>query len=182
MVKAGLALILAAAPAGAGEPASLAAWAAGLPPHYAAHGVKLEPTYEEAVDLSRDGDLFVAVGGAPGWARRLREAVEVAPDGAARRAPCGASEDCRVARPPGGFLAGAALLGALRRGALAGPLATTRYGRFELVCVDARALGVAEPILDPCFERRTGAPLAQRHRLNGAFDGPSLDPERVTFE
>jgi hypothetical protein len=48
-----------------------------------------------------------------------------------------------------------------------------------VVCVPAERIGLARPLFDPCFDSATGAALAQRHRLTGKFDGPSLEPTSV---
>ncbi|MBV8796490.1 MAG: hypothetical protein JO136_16285, partial [Hyphomicrobiales bacterium] len=150
----------------------VARWAANLPTRYAVHGVKTEPTYEEALDLRRDGDVFVVVGGAPGWSARSTESVKVSADGTLLHWPCGANEDCRLASPPAGFLATAAIIAAQRRGALASaPSVLLPFGDRRVVCVDAARLGIERPILDPCFDFRTGAAIAQRHRLSRRFDG-----------
>jgi hypothetical protein len=183
MVRAGLvAAMLFCGAAQAAERIPLAVWAAGLPKHFVAHGVKTEPTYEEVVDISRDGDVFSATGGAPGWAERLTESVEVGATGEVSRRPCAANADCREARPPSGFLATAALVAAARRGALAGTGGVEAFGPWRVICVDAVELGYADPILDPCFEIRTGAAIAQRHRRNGRFDGPTLDRNSLRLE
>jgi hypothetical protein len=168
--------------ADAGERIALAGWASRLPNRFVVHGVKTEPTYQEAIDLTRDGDVFAATGGAPGWAERLTERVEVATDGAVRRQPCAARPSCVDARPPSGFLATAALVASVRRGRLAGFGQALPYGAWRVVCVDADALGLEAPLLDPCFELRSGAAIAQRHRVSGGFDGPSLAPESIRFD
>jgi hypothetical protein len=154
----------------------LARWAAGLPLRFAVAGVKTEPTYQERVDITRDGDLFTLVGGAPAWAERSRESIVVARDGALRHAVCPAGMDCAAAPAPTGFLASALLVSALRRKLPLGVAATTAFGTRRVVCIPAQRIGVARPILDPCFDVATGAALAQRHRLTGRFDGPSLEP------
>jgi hypothetical protein len=183
MVRAGLAVaMLFCGAAQASERIALAPWATRLPKHFVAQGVKTEPTYEEAVDIARDGDVFSVTGGAPGWAERLTESVEVSPMGVVSRRPCASAADCHEARPPSGFLATAALVAAARRGALKGTGGTAAFGPWRVVCVDAVKLGYAEPILDPCFEIRTGAAIAQRHRRDGRFEGPTLDPHSLRLE
>ena len=177
-----LVLALSVGAAHAAEKLDLARWAAALPKHYAVHGVKTEPTYEEVVDLSRDGDVFAVTGGAPGWAARSMESVSVSAAGVLLRRPCGAAEDCGLARPPSGFLAGAALIATQRRGALRGTGIAQRFGARHVVCIDAAELGYEQPILDPCFDRSTGAAIAQRHRMSGRFDGPTLEPSSLRFE
>ena len=183
MVRAGLAVaMLSCGAAQAAERIPLAAWAARLPSHFVVQGVKTEPTYEEVIDISRDGDVFSAMGGAPGWAERLTESVEVGATGEVSRRPCARGADCREARPPSGFLATAALVAAARRGALAGTGGVEAFGPWRVICVDAVKLGYAQPILDPCFDIRTGAAIAEKHRRNGRFEGPTLDPSSIRFD
>jgi hypothetical protein len=106
-------------------------WAANLPERYAVHGVKTEPTYEEELDLRREGDVFSVTGGAPGWSTRSMEGVSVSATGVVSRWPCGPSENCALAHPPSGFLATAALVAAERRGALASAVGIiVRFRRF----------------------------------------------------
>jgi hypothetical protein len=158
-------------------------WAATLPERYAVHGVKTEPTYEEELDLRREGDVFSVTGGAPGWSARSTESVSVSATGRLSRWPCGPSENCALAHPPSGFLATAALVAAERRGALNSAVGViSRVGAFHLICIDAVRLGIERPILDPCFELRTGAAIAQRHRMSGRFDGPTMDPSSVRID
>jgi hypothetical protein len=158
-------------------------WAANLPERYAVHGVKTEPTYEEELDLRREGDVFSVTGGAPGWSARLMEGVSVSATGRLSRWPCGAGENCALAHPPSGFLATAAFVAAERRGALNSAVGViSRFGAFHVICIDAVRLGIERPILDPCFELRTGAALAQRHRMSGRFDGPTMDPSSVRID
>jgi hypothetical protein len=170
------------AAASAGEKVDLARWAAALPPHFAVHGVKTEPTYEEAIDISRDGDLVTVIGGAPGWAARATERLWVSSSGALLRLPCPGGADCAVVTPPSGFLATAALMSASARGELRGVAAAIPYGTRRVICLPAEMIGVAKPILDPCFDRENGAVLAQRHRLSGRFDGPSLEPSSIRID
>jgi len=185
MVTKPLAALLAAlgaTQAAAGEKIDVAKWAAALPPHFAVHGVKTEPTYEEAIDISRDGDVVTVVGGAPGWAARATESLSVSASGALSRRPCAAGADCAVAAAPSGFLATAALISASLRGELRGVAAEAPYGARRIICLPAEMIGVARPILDPCFDSENGAVLAQRHRLSGRFDGPSLEPTSIRID
>jgi len=160
----------------AAEPVDIAVWVAHWPASYAVSGTKNEPTYLEAIDLQRRGDAFTIVGGAPAWETRSTEAIAVSPAGALRHTICPAGMNCNDRIAPSGFLAGAALLGAARRGVPLGTATPVAYGRRTVLCVAGERIGIAHPILDPCFDLATGAVLAQRHRLSGAFDGPSLDP------
>jgi hypothetical protein len=158
-------------------------WAASLPARYAVHGIKTEPTYEEELDLRREGGVFLVIGGAPGWSVRSIEGVSVLATGAVSRWPCGPSENCTLAHPPSGFLATAALIASERRGALNSAVGVIfRFGALHVVCVDAIRLGIERPILDPCFDLRTGAAIAQRHRMSGRFDGPTMDPSSVRID
>ena len=122
----------------------LARWAAALPAHFAVHGVKQEPTWEEAIEIRRDGDLFKVTGGAPGWAERATEAVALSEGGSLIESPCEAAP-CGVASPPAGFLATAALVSASARGRLRGTLIAVPYGTRHVICVPAEMLGDREP-------------------------------------
>lgn len=155
-------------------PIDLVRWAAALPTRFSVHGVKTEPTYQEAVDIRREGDLFTLVGGAPGWAARSQESIAVSPDGALRYTLCPRGMSCGGA--PTGFLATATLLSALRHGQLHGHAVTATFGDRQVVCVPAEQIGIGLPIFDPCFDVATGATLAQRHRRTRQFDGPSFEP------
>jgi len=160
-------------------PVDLAHWAAGLPAHFSVHGVKTEPTYQEAVDIRRDGDVFTLIGGAPGWAERMQQSIVVSRDGTLRDPACPAGLACMAAPVPAGFLATALLVAMARRGGLSGAAATAIFGGRAVICVPAERIGIVRPIFDPCFDRKTGAVLAQRHRLTGRFDGPSFEPTSV---
>ena len=154
----------------------LAFWAGGLPPRFSVHGVKTEPTYQAAVDIRRDGDVFTLVGGAPGWTERSQQSLVVSHDGALHYTVCPIGMNCNATLTPTGFLATATLISALRRNQLRGVEATATFGGRDIVCIPAERIGIAQPLFDPCFDLATGAVLAQRHRLTGQFDGPSLEP------
>jgi hypothetical protein len=154
----------------------LAHWASSLPSRFSVHGTKTEPTYQEAVDIRREGDVFTLVGGAPSWTTRSQQSIEVSRDGLLRYVLCPPAQSCDAAPIPTGFLATALLVSALRRGQLHGLAATAAFGAREIICVPAERVGVERPFFDPCFDRVTGAVLAQRHRLTGHFDGPTLEP------
>jgi hypothetical protein len=154
----------------------LARWASSLPPRFSVHGIKTEPTYQEAVDIRREGDVFTLVGGAPSWETRSEQSIVVSGAGALRYGLCPAGASCAAAPIPTGFLATALLLSMLRRGQLHGVAATATFGAREIICIPAERVGIERPLLDPCFDRATGAVLAQRHRLTGSLDGPSLEP------
>jgi hypothetical protein len=174
--RAGALLALLSASFAQAAPIDLARWASGLPPRFSVHGVKTEPTYQEIVDIRREGDVFTLVGGAPAWAERSQESIVVARDGGLRYGLCPAGLSCDVSPVPTGFLATALLVSTVRRGRLHGAGATATFGGREIVCVPAERIGIKRPLFDPCFDRTTGAVLAQRHRLTGQFDGPSLEP------
>ncbi len=173
LLAAMLALAASAAPA---APLDIVALARIWPTAFQVRGDKNEPTYLAAIDIVREGDLFTITGGAPAWAARSTEAIEVLPDGTLAHRICPKGMDCHAGDMPSGFLATAALLAALRKGKALGTASSQPYGTRSVVCVPADRLGIAEPVLDPCFDVATGAVLAQRHRLSGRFDGPSLDP------
>jgi len=163
------------------ETVDLAAWESRLPSVFAVSGIKTEPTYEEAIDIRREGDVFTVIGGAPGWAKRATESVRVTGDGTILER-CASDPTCGITATPAGFLATALLVSAARRHRLHGQVVAVPFGARMVVCVPAETLGVPLPIFDPCFDRTTGAVLAQRHRLSGRFDGPSLDAASVRVE
>ncbi len=160
----------------------LAAWARALPQHFTVSGVKNEPTYLAAIDIARAGDIFTIRGGAPAWMERSVEAVRVSDDGAITHDICPVGMDCRQVSRPAGFLSGAALLSASRRGLLHGTATPEAYGVFEVVCIPGEQLSIKDPILDPCFEIRSGAAIAEKHRTSHRFDGPSLDPVSLRIQ
>jgi hypothetical protein len=167
-----LALMLPAAT----EEIQLAAWVRTLPAAFTVEGSKVEPTYVAAIEIRRDGDGISILGGAPAWMERSRETIAVDADGGMRHLQCPKGMDCSGAPRPAGFLSTAALIAAERRGGLGARLPTETYGSYVVVCVPAEMLGIERPILDPCFERGTGAAIAQKNRFSRRFDGPSLDP------
>jgi hypothetical protein len=175
----GITVLLAIVPLAAAAPVDIASWAKNRPTNYHLSGDKNEPTYLAAIDIERRGDVFTIIGGAPAWAERSVEAIEVLPDGTLRHRICPKAMRCDDGWVPSGFLASAALLSALREGRRLGEAEAVAYGERQVICVPAERIGIAEPILDPCFDTLTGAVLAQRHRLSGKFDGPSLDPWSV---
>ena len=176
MVKAVLGiLLLSVCPATAAQRLDLAAWAVGLPVAFEVHGTKAEPTYEETIDIVRVGDAVTVTGGAPAWAARAVETAQVSAAGAL----CLGTAPCAAARSTSGFLATAALVAASRRHGLSGSVQPRSFGDRQVVCVPGEQLGTVEPILDPCFDRLSGAAIAERHRLTGAFDGPTLDPSSL---
>lgn len=151
--------------AAAAEPVDIGRLVASWPDHFVMTGTKTEPTYVYHVEVSRDGEVFRLTGGAPLNTEPLRDSVTVA-DG----------------RQPIGFLATASIIGAVRSGQLSGSFEPRPFGDRQVVCVPAEAIGVDRPIVDPCVDTETGAVLAQRHRLTGDFDGPSLDPWSVAIQ
>lgn len=173
------AMLPAFGPAATAAPIDIAAWASSRPWSYHVSGDKNEPAYLAAIDIERKDDLFIIEGGAPAWAERSVEAIEVLADGTLRHRVCPKAMRCDDGSVPSGFLASAALLAALREGRPLGKAEPVPYGERWVVCIPAERIGIAEPILDPCFDTLTGAVLAQRHRASGKFDGPSLDPWSV---
>ena len=172
-----LALISPGSPVAA-QAIDVGAWARALPSDYAVSGFKNEPTYLAAIDIERRGDLFTITGGAPAWAERSSVSMRVTPAGDLVIVACPKPLVCDGA-PPAGFLASAALVAAARRGADLGTVEPVAYGERNVICLPGERLGILEPILDPCFDVLTGAVLAQRHRRDGSFDGPSLDPASI---
>lgn len=156
----------------------VADWVARWPSRFSVQGGKSEPTYVEAINIDRRGDAFTSIGGAPAWEQRAVETVIVDGRGTVIRLACG-SRPCGDARPSVSFLSSAWLLAAYRRHAALGRAIPVSYGARQVVCLAAEQIGVAEAVLDPCFDLDTGAVLAQRHRLSGRFDGPSLDPGSI---
>ncbi|GKX34460.1 MAG: hypothetical protein MnENMB40S_20780 [Rhizobiaceae bacterium MnEN-MB40S] len=181
-VMAVVATAIAAPDPAAAREIDLPSWASGLPPYFLVSGVKTEPTYMARIDIWRDGDKFGVVGGAPAWAMRALQAVRVSPDGVVSEIDCPEDAFCGDAGDAGGYLSTAALVAAARKNAIKGTVSIRQYGEFEVVCVPAEQLGVANPILDPCFELESGATLALLHRLSQAFDGPSLSVSPLTVE
>ena len=172
-----------------GPSIDVATWIAGWPTRFDVSGGKSEPTYVEAINIDRRGDVFTAVGGAPAWEERLVEKVSIDPHGGATNLICPSGLSCDKARPGVNFLSNAWLLAAFRKrtphggSGFLGRATPVPYGARQVVCIEAERVGVTEAVLDPCFDLETGAVLAQRHRLSGRFDGPSLDPGsiRISF-
>ncbi len=176
------AALLALPVAAVAEPVEIAAMAAGWPERWVLTGTKTEPTWVGHVRLSRDGDRFLLEGGAPLGETPSREAMQLGNDGTLHRTLCPPGMAvCDDDAPPAGFLASAAILGAIRSGRLDGRFEPRPYGTIEIVCIPAETIGIADPVLDPCVETGSGAVVAQRHRLSGAFAGPSLDPWSVAI-
>ena len=125
------------------------------------------------------GDVIVGgVAALPG-ATLWEQSRFIARDGTLRDPACPAGLACMAAPVPAGFLATALLVAMARRGGLSGAAATAIFGGRAVICVPAERIGIVRPIFDPCFDRKTGAVLAQRHRLTGRFDGPSFEPTSV---
>ena len=160
----------------------VAAWVKNWPARFSVAGGKSEPAYVEAINIDRHGDVFTTIGGAPAWEKRAVETVSISPAGKVTRVACPSDIDCE-ARPAVSFLSSAWLLAAYRERVHLGRAAPVPYGTRQVVCIPAERIGVTEAVLDPCFDLETGAVLAQRHRLSGRFDGPSLDPGsiRISF-
>jgi hypothetical protein len=157
----------------------LAATVAGWPDEFMVTGTKTEPTYIEYVRFGRRGDLFgleidiVAQGNHPGG--RTRTVLAVSPQGVVTELGCG-RRTCTVEQPPHGFLATAWVLALYRRNELRAPVRLRDFAGRALLCLDDRALGTADPVMDPCLDSATGAAPAQLSRLDPArFAGPTLD-------
>ena len=167
----------------------IATWVAGWPTRFDVSGGKSEPAYVEAVNIDRREDIFTAVGGAPAWEERSLERVSVDLRGNVMHLVCPGGSHCDEARPAVDFLSSAWLLSAFRKhgprgeAGFLGRATPVPYGARQIICLQAERIGVTEAVLDPCFDLQTGAVLAQRHRMSGRFDGPSLDPGsiRISF-
>lgn len=157
----------------------LAVWAAGLPERFVVSGQKTEPTYQLQTDMARRGDVFAVLGGAPAHSARALVRVALEGEGIVVALPCPEGARCGTAHGARGHLATAALVAASRAGRLSGRVEPVAHGPHEVVCVAGEMLGIVAPILDPCFERMTGAAIAQRHRTSGRLEGPTLDPLSV---
>jgi hypothetical protein len=144
-------------------------------------GTKTEPTWIEHVSLRRRGDVFLLEGGGLGGLEQVVEAVHVTKTGAIQHLACPPMRDCSEGEPLSGFLASAQFLAYHRSSRLHGSAAVVPYGDRHVFCLPAEMIGVQDPILDPCFDVATGAVLAQRHRNDGSFDGPSLDASTIRF-
>jgi hypothetical protein len=154
----------------------IAVWVAHWPTRFQVAGGKSEPTYVEAIDETRRGNIFSARGGAPAWEKRATETVSVSATGTIRHLVCPKGMNCRTDTLGISFLASALLLAAVRAHRPLGRAIPVRYGDREVICLPAGRLGIADAIFDPCFDLETGAVLAQRDRQTGHFGGPSLDP------
>jgi hypothetical protein len=167
-------------PGAAGDSSiDVAAWVARWPIQFSVQGGKSEPAYVEAINIDRRDDIFLTVGGAPAWAERQTESVSVAPDGAIRHLICPKAMNCDDTFPGITFLSSASLLAAYRANRPLGRATPVSYGARKIVCIPAERIGVTGAVLDPCFDLETGAVLAQRLRLDGRIDGPSLDPGSI---
>ncbi len=151
------------------------------PDRFDLHGTKTEPTWVEQVGLQRRGDVFRLEGGGLPGLEQTTESVSVSSEGAIRHLDCPAQRDCNDGQPLAGFLASAQILAAHRAGRLHGEARVVPYGDRHVFCLAGEMIGVREPILDPCFDLATGAVLAQRHRSDGSWSGPSLDQATIRF-
>jgi len=178
-----LALLLFAlsAQAARADTIDLAPLAAAWPASFELRGTKTEPTWVESVRFVRQGDLFVLEGGGLPEGEQVVEAVRVTADGRIIRVACPQHMNCGDTRPMTGFLALAELVAAQRRGAAPAVAATVTYAGRDLACLPAERLGVADPVIDPCFDLATGAVLAQRTRTDLTFSGPTLDAASIRF-
>jgi hypothetical protein len=151
------------------------------PDHFDLTGTKTEPTWVEHVRLTRRGDTFRLEGGGLAGLEQSLEVVQLTRAGEVRHVTCPAMRDCSDREALSGFLASAQLLAYHRAGRLSGSATVVAYGDRHVFCLPGEMIGVQDPILDPCFDLATGAVLAQRHRNDGSFGGPSLDQATIRF-
>jgi len=178
----GLALVVAFGPAAVyAQKVDLARIAASWPARFDMQGAKIEPTWIEYVRLRREGDRFTLEGGGLHGYEQAVESVEVDARGRIRRLRCPAAMDCKTVPAFAGFLASAQFLARHRAGLLAGHAPVVAFGDWKVFCVPGEKLGIDGPILDPCFELRTGAIVAQRARTDGSWSGPTLEPVSIRF-
>jgi len=184
-----LALLGAGGTGARAESLALAPWAATLPEHWQASGVKTEPTYLERVDIRRDGDRLSVIGGAPAWADRAVQALDIDAGGNVAWALCPPGMDCSGPAPslaagtlPSGFLATAGLIAAARQGRLSGRAGLRSFGTRQVVCLPGAMVGIRDALLDPCFDRETGAAIAESWPGQPGFDGPTLSPAGLRID
>ncbi|WP_290801228.1 hypothetical protein [Herbiconiux sp.] len=176
----------ASSPASDGDPIALAPIVAAWPDGYSVTGTKSEPLYVEHITSLRNGDrytLTIDVESQGESALGVQHgAVLLEADGRIRWIDGCTKPAGECADDPGlrGFLAQAALLGALQRGVLAADssgTARTLHGH-PVVCVPDRWLYPDSPPtidgLDPCFSIATGALLGHWSTPSSAFVGPTL--------
>jgi hypothetical protein len=168
-------------PAPAGTTVDVGRIADQWPERFDLVGSKTEPTWVEYVRLSRRGDLFILEGGGLPGLEQAVESVEVGKDGSIRHVQCPPMRNCSDSAPLAGFLATAQFVAFHRAGRLKGLADVVAYGDRHVFCLPGEAIGVENPILDPCFDVATGAVLAQRHRNDGSWNGPSLDQATIRF-
>ena len=169
-----------------GASIALAPVVAAWPTGYAVSGTKSEPLYVEHITSLRDGDRFTLTIDVESQGQSAlgvqHGAVELGQDGRISWVEGCTKPAAECADDPGlrGFLAQAALLGALQRGVLAADAtgtARTLHGH-PVVCVSDRMLYPASPPtvegLDPCFSIATGALLGHWSTPSSAFVGPTL--------
>ncbi len=174
------------APAPDGETIALAPIVAAWPDGYEVTGTKSEPLYVEHITSLRDGGRFTLTIDVESQGQSAlgvqHGSVQLEADGRIRWVDGCTKTAAECADDPGlrGFLAQAALLGALQRGVL-GPdavgTARTLHGH-AVVCVTDRMLYPDSPPvvegLDPCFSIATGALLGHWSTPSSAFVGPTL--------
>ena len=72
----------------------VAAWVARWPTRFDLSGGKSEPTYVEAINIDRRGNVFTAVGGAPAWEQRSVERVSIDSSGNVTHLVCPSGLNC----------------------------------------------------------------------------------------
>lgn len=201
VVLVSLALLVAcgssAGPGGAGQSAAqveLAAVVARWPPVWTVTGTHSEATYVEHIRVTRRAEDFqltidVTAQGAQAGGRWSRT-VRVGGQGAVVDLdPAGCAGNCTELDSMRGYLAAAVLLALHRSGT--GPTSgvVRKFGPRSVICVAGDALYAAAGtpvapgavVLDPCFDRTTGAVVAQYAPMLGTFGGPTLDTSTLTI-
>jgi hypothetical protein len=143
---------------------------------FTVQGLKTEPTFIEQVHYARRGDQFSLDASIHGQAIG-RLTLDLDRDGQVRVLACPATMTCQN-QPPNGFLSTVAVLAALRRGQLTGQGEAASYAGRSAVCVPLETIQPdlsAPVVMDPCFDRQTGAVLAHRRRFDRQFGGATLD-------
>jgi hypothetical protein len=164
---------------GDGDRVALDSVVAGCQEDFTVRGAETEPTFIERFVYGRMGDLF-ALDATSSIGEFGRIVVRIGSDGTVAAVTCPAGTDCGGPWTTG-FLSTVAVLSVYRQGRLDGDGLSMRFAGRDVVCVPAEMLGAADPPLDPCFDRNTGAVVAHRHRSDGSFDGPTPDPESLTI-
>ncbi len=179
---------------GAAAPVALAQLVEKWPASWTVTGTHSEATYVEHITITRRGDVFVlrigvtAQGSQSGgtWIRSVRVG---AAGSVSDLDPAGCAGDCAALDGMRGYLAAAVLLAVHRAGAGPATGVLRAFGSRSVVCVAGETLYAAAgtPVasgtlaLDPCFDRATGAVLAQYAPALGTFGGPTLDTRTLAI-